>query len=529
MASNKSAFFPTETPTETFDYIVVGAGSAGCVLARRLVDAGKRVCVVEAGDDETNPNIDHLNDLGLLWHSEQDWDYYTTPQPGAMNRKIHLPRGKVLGGSNALNAVIWVRGAAWDYQQWVELGCPGWSWDEVWPVFREIENYDGDMSQTRGQHGPMDVRINYSRNSIQEDMVAAAEQTNLTYNEDYNSGDVEGVSRIQLNVRDGKRLNTWRAYLKPILGDPHLTVLTAAHARRLLIEDGNNVTGVEIDHRGRIARLQANEVVLTAGALASPELLLRSGVGPSADLREVGIEVVHDLAEVGKNLQDHWLSPVIFTTNAQPVPTGEVAPAEVHLFWKSRPDLPVADTQPLFFSVPMYAQDSAPNIQSGPDNGFTLQGGLVRPQSRGEVRLSGPNPEDPLLIDPNVLSEQQDVDALVASVKQCREIGRAEALAGWEPKEIFPGPDVADEDLEDYVRGSVVTYHHQVGTCRMGQDESAVVDPVTFRVHGLDGVRIADASVMPLIPTGNTNAPTIMIAERAAAALTRSVDDMAAS
>ncbi|MDN6637527.1 MAG: GMC family oxidoreductase, partial [Yaniella sp.] len=242
MASNTSAFFPTETTTEPFDYIVVGAGSAGCVLARRLVDAGKRVCVVEAGDDETNPNIDHLNDLGLLWHSEQDWDYYTTPQPGAMNRKIHLPRGKVLGGSNALNAVIWVRGAAWDYQQWIELGCPGWSWDEVWPVFREIENYDGDMSQTRGQHGPMDVRINYSRNSIQEDMVAAAEQTNLTYNEDYNSGDVEGVSRIQLNVRDGKRLNTWRAYLKPILGDPHLTVLTAAHARRLLIEDGNNVT-----------------------------------------------------------------------------------------------------------------------------------------------------------------------------------------------------------------------------------------------------------------------------------------------
>src|SRR5699024_491315 len=276
------------------------------------------------------------------------------------------------------------------YQQWVELCCPGWSWAAGWPVFREIENYVCDMRQTRGQHGPKDLRINYSPHCIQEDMVAAAEQTNLTYNEDYNSGDVEGGSSIQPNVRDGKRLNTWRAYLNPILGDPHLTVLTAAHARRLLIEDGNNVTGVEIDHRGRVAQLQANEVVLTAGALASPELLLRSGVGPSADLREVGIEVVHDLAEVGKNLQDHWLSPVIFTTNAQPVPTGEVAPAEVHLFWKSRPDLPVADTQPLFFSVPMYAQDSAPNIQSGPDNGFTLQGGLVRPQSRGEVRLSGP-------------------------------------------------------------------------------------------------------------------------------------------
>ncbi|MGO2816057.1 MAG: GMC family oxidoreductase, partial [Brevibacterium aurantiacum] len=214
-----------------------------------------------------------------------------------------------------------------------------------------------------------------------------------------------------------------------------------------------------------------------------------------------------------------WLSPVIFTTGSEPVPMGEVAPAEVHLFWKSNPDLPVPDTQPLFFSVPMYAQDSAPNVQTGPDNGFTLQGGIVRPESRGEVTLSGPNPQDPTLVNPNVLSEQADVDALVASVKQCREIGRADALASWQPTEIFPGAEVADEDLEEYVRGSVVTYHHQVGTCRMGQDDTAVVDPQSFKVHGLSGLRIADASIMPQVPTGNTNAPTIMIAERAAAVL----------
>ncbi|SMX76764.1 GMC oxidoreductase [Brevibacterium linens ATCC 9172] len=346
----------------------------------------------------------------------------------------------------------------------------------------------------------------------------AGEQTGLTYNPDYNSGSVEGISRIQLNVRDGKRLNTWRAYLKPRLGDGNLTILTSTHARRLLIDD-KQVTGVEVDFRGRVGTLSAHEVILTSGALASPELLMRSGIGPADELCEVDIDPVHDLPGVGKNLQDHWLSPVIFTTGSQPVPMGEVAPAEVHLFAKSDPDLPVPDTQPLFFSVPMYAQDSAPNVQSGPVNGFTLQGGLVRPASRGEVTLSGPNPQDPSLVNPNVLSEQADVDALVASVRQCREIGRAEALSRWQPTEIFPGPEVSDDELEDYVRGSVVTYHHQVGTCRMGQDETSVVDPSTFKVHGLEGLCIADASIMPQIPTGNTNAPTIMIAERAAAVL----------
>lgn len=515
-----SATFPTALPTEHFDYIVVGAGSAGCVITRRLIDAGKTVCLIEAGGDETNPNIDHLNNLGLIWHSAQDWDYYTTPQPGAMNRKIHLPRGKVLGGSNALNAVIWVRGDAWDYEQWVDAGCPGWSWDDVSPVFAAIENFDGEITETRGTDGPMDVRIDYPRNRLQEDMVAAAEQTGLAYNPDYNSGSVEGVSRIQLNVRDGKRLNTWRAYLKPRLGDDNLTILTSAHARRLLIET-TQVTGVEVDFRGRTGQISADEVILSSGALASPELLLRSGIGPAEELREVEVEPVHDLPGVGKNLQDHWLSPVVFATGDTEVPMGEVAPAEVHLFWKSDPELPVPDTQPLFFSVPMYAQDSAPAAQIGPGPGgaFTLQGGLVRPESRGEVTLSGPNPQDPIIIDPHVLSEQADVDALVASVRQCRQIGRAQALESWQTEEIFPGAEVADEDLEDYVRGSVVTYHHQVGTCRMGRDETAVVDPASFKVHGLEGLRIADASIMPLVPTGNTNAPTIMIAERAAAAL----------
>ena len=506
-----------------FDFIVVGAGSAGNVIARRLLDAGKRVVVLEAGDQDTNPHIDHLNTLGLLWHSEQDWNYYTVEQEGCAGRRLHLPRGKVMGGSHALNATIWVRGDRWDYDSWEQAGCPGWSWDEVLPVFKAIENFDGGPSETRGTDGPLDVVQDFPRNQIQEDMLAGALEVGLPLNEDYNGGNVEGVSRMQLNVRDGKRLNTWRAYLKPVADHPNLTLLTGAHVRRLVVENGR-VTGVEFDHQGERKTLRAAETVLTAGALNSPELLLRSGIGPANELRAVGIEPVHDLPGVGKNLHDHLLSPVIFTTAARPVPMGETAPAEVHLFAKSRPELPVPDTQPIFFSVPMYSQDYKPGDMTGPDNGFSLLGGLVRPASRGELTLTGPNPEDPIRIDLGALKEQQDVDALVASVRQCRQIGRTQALSGWEPTEIHPGPNVADEDLETYVRESAVTYHHQVGTCKMGQDDLAVVDPRTFAVHGVQGLRIADASIMPLVPTGNTNAPSIMIAERAAAVLVAGTD-----
>lgn len=501
------------------DYIVVGAGSAGSVIARRLIDAGKSVAVIEAGAHDTNPHIDHLNMLGLLWHSEQDWDYYTVEQQGCAGRRLHLPRGKVLGGSHALNATIWVRGDRWDYDTWEQAGCRGWSWEDVLPVFKAIENFDGGASETRGSEGLLDVVQDFARNPVQEDMLAGALEIGLPLNEDYNSGTVEGVSRMQLNIRDGKRLNTWRAYLKPVADHPKLTLLTGAHVRRLLVE-GNRVVGLEFDHEGKRKTLHAGETVLAAGALNSPELLLRSGIGPAEELRDVGIEPVHDLPGVGKNLQDHLLAPVIFTTGARPVPMGEIAPAEVHLFWKSKPELPVPDTQPIFFSVPLYSQDYKPGDMTGPDNGFSMLGGLVRPASRGDLRLSGPNADDPIMIDLGALSEQEDVDALVASVRQCREIGRSQALAGWEPTEIYPGPEVSDDDLEQYVRESVVTYHHQVGTCKMGVDELSVVDPTSFAVHGLKGLRIADASIMPLVPTGNTNAPAIMIAERAAAHLT---------
>lgn len=498
------------------DYIIVGAGSAGNVIARRLIDAGHRVAVLEAGGQDTNPIIANVAAAGALWKGPEDWNYVTTEQEGCAGRTLNLPRGKVMGGSHALNATIWVRGTSQDYDTWNYLGCPGWGWDDVLPVFKAIEKYDGPASEDRGVDGFLDVSEDFELNPIQQSIIDGAVEQGIAFNEDYNAGEIDGVAKMQLNIRDEKRFNTWHAYLKPVADHPNLQIITEAQVLRLLLTDGE-VSGVEFRQGDEIKTLHATETILTAGAIGSPEILLRSGIGPAAELDEVGVEAAHDLPGVGKNLHDHLLSPVIITTHAKPVPEPEVAAAETHLFWKSRPDLAVPDTQPIHFSLPMYFLDS----MSGPENGFSLVAGIVRPLSRGEITLSGPNPEDPITIDLGALREQADVDSLVASVRQCRELGRTQAIAEWDPEEIYPGADVSDsdEDLERYVRETAVTYHHQVGTCKMGLDAMAVVDPRTFEVHGLRGLRIADASIMPLIPTGNTNAPTIMIAERAAAHL----------
>lgn len=494
------------------DYIIVGAGSAGCVIARRLIDAGLKVAIIEAGPYDTNPDITKVYDLGKLWFSPQDWNYRTIPQPGAGNRQIHIPRGKVMGGSHALNATIWVRGAKQDFDTWAYLGNEGWSWDDVLPVFKGIESFDRGASETRGAEGLLDVVEGYERNPLQEDLFVAAQQAGIPKNDDYNSGDPEGVGKIQANVRDGDRFNTWHAYLRPVADNENLTIITDAVVRELIVEEVT-VHGVILDTPQGRQELRAPETIVCAGAINSPEILLRSGIGPTEELREVGVEARHHLPGVGKNLHDHLLSPVIFSTEKE-IPASACLPAEVHVFSKSRPELSVPDTQPLYFSIPMYNED-----MTGPASGFSLLGGIVRPASRGEIKLTGPDHSDPISIDLGALSAQADVDALVFSVKQCREVGRQEAMETWGAQEIYPGPDVSDDDLEDYVRSTAVTYHHQVGTCRMGIDDRSVVDPRTLRVYGLQGVRIADASIMPFVPTGNTNAPSILIGEKAAAAV----------
>lgn len=282
----------------------------------------------------------------------------------------------------------------------------------------------------------------------------------------------------------------------------------------------NRARGVLVHRERKPQELLAGTVVLSAGALGSPEILLRSGVGPRDELEQLGIKVVADTPGVGKNLHDHLLSPVIFITD-RPIPAPEDAPAEVHLFAKSSPEQKIADTQPLFFSVPMYSQDYGQGQMGGPAEGFTLMAGIVRPASRGELRLTGSSLKDPVTVDLSALNEDEDINALIASIKQCREIGQQEALAGgWGAKELWPGPSVqSDGELERYARDSVVTYHHQVGTCAMGRRPESVVDPVDLAVHGVMNLHVVDASVMPVVPTGNTNAPTIMIAEKIAEVL----------
>lgn len=518
--------------------IVVGAGSAGSVIARRLVDAGIRVHLLEAGGDDNNPAIHDPSRMGELWHSADDWDYYTVPQKHAAGRRLHLPRGKVVGGSHSLNAMIWVRCAPADYDHWAALGNDGWAWNDVLPLYKHIENFRSTAQLSdaeralHGTDGLLDVTDDYPLEPIQGAIIDAAVQSGLPLNPDYNGESLDGVSQEQVNIRGGQRLNSYMAYVKPVADNELLTVSTGCHVHRLLFDESPSssgdaaqssvprVIGVELESGGETRKLFADEVILAAGALDSPRVLLRSGIGPADELQALGIRSRVNLPGVGKNLHDHLLAPVIFGTE-RPIdpPRPGVSITQSHLFWKSLPELEVPDTQPIHFSVPMY-QD---NMQ-GPESGFSLMAGIVTPKSRGTVKLSGPEAHDPLLIDLAALEDDDDVRSLVASVRQCRQIGRQAALAeAWGASEVYPAAEIggADNDdevaLRDYVRAHAVTYHHQVGTCTMGisVEDGAVVTP-RLRVHGVDGLRVADASIMPRITTGNTNAPAVLIGEQAA-------------
>lgn len=533
---DSGAMNTTERTHSARHIVVVGAGTAGSIVAGRMAEAGHRVTLIEAGGQDTNPAIAALPRMGELWHGPEDWDYFTVPQNHASGRVIHWPRGRVLGGSHALNATIWVRGNPLDYDDWAAAGCEGWAWSDVAPVFEALEGYDGpaqdDDAAPRGTAGPVPVVGGYDRSPIFDAIIEAAEAVGVPFNPDYNAGTQEGVSQEQLTVRDGKRVTTYMAYAKPWVEKGAITVRTGAVVERLVM-DGTRVTGVQL-HAGENTDvdgvdtdtatapgwsdgeiIEADEVILCAGALDSPKILMRSGIGPAAQLREVGIEPVVDLPGVGENLQDHLLVPVIAEATARTIdhPETEQSVTQTHLFWRSSPEQDRPDTQPIHFCVPMYD-----DWMSGPGNAFTLHTGLVRPYSRGRITLTGPSSTDPARYDPNIFSDPRDREALRVSLRQGREMVRSAPLAEqWGAQEIYPGPDVSDEAAEDaYMDRAVTTYHHQVGTCKMGTDEMAVVDPATLIVRGVEGVRVIDASIMPFVTNGNTNAPTAMIGEKGA-------------
>jgi choline dehydrogenase len=486
---------------QRYDVIVVGSGSAGAVVARRLVDRGDvRVLLLEAGGEDTDPAIHDVARMHELWDGDNDWAIRTTPQVHAMERQLQWPRGRVLGGSSALNGMIWVRGNPLDYDHWAYLGNDGWRWEDVGPMFDDIEAF-------------MEVRKDVQPDPFHQAVIDAAVEAGIPHNPDYNSGDQLGISAMQYVIKDGTRNSVARAYLGAVLDHPNLTILTRSVARRLVVRKGR-CTGVEYERDGRLETAHADgEVVVAAGAIGSPGLLLSSGIGPADELRALGLDVVADLPGVGRNLHDHLLSPIIYRSKEIPPASYGVPYMQTHLFAKSKPGLLVPDLQPLHFAIPMYE----PWMEPLSPTGFTLMAGMVRPQSRGTIKLAGPKPADGLLIDPHALEAQEDVDMILAAIDIVRSIGEASPLAdGWDALELYPGPDVRSvEELTEYVRRTAITYHHQVGTCKMGVDHEAVVDP-HLRVRGIEGLRVADASVMPAVTTGNTHAPTIMIGERAA-------------
>ena len=533
-------------PSEGFDVVVVGAGSAGCALAGRLTeDPSLRVLLLEAGGSDDVLEVQIPAALYKVFRTRRDWNYTTEEQPGLDGRKLFWPRGKLLGGSSSINAMIYMRGAKADYDEWAELtGDPSWSYELVLPLFRRMEDNARGADEYHGSGGPLRVENLRSPHPWTRAVVQSAVAAGYPRNDDFNGAVQEGVGQYQVTQKRGRRWSSADAYLHPVTDRPNLTVLTGALTTRVLISDGR-ATGVEYRRGGRVHTAHASrEVVLCGGAVNSPQLLMLSGIGPAEHLREVGVDVVHDLPGVGGGLQDHPLVPVVWNVRSgrslsQAESPGGYAKwfgarrgpltsnlAEAGLFTKSRPELPEPDLQMHFLPVKFWKQ-----AEVDPDvDAFTAAVVLVRVHSRGSVRLRSSDPTWAPAIDAGYLTDSRDLDALVCGVEKAREIAATGPLAAVLGDEWSPGPAVRDrEALRKSVRNTLESLYHPVSSCRMGTDDQAVVDS-QMRVHGIDGLRVVDASVMPTLVRGNTNAPTIMLAERAADLIRgRSVDSALAA
>ena len=493
------------------DYVVVGAGSAGSVITRRLLDRGFTVHVIEAGPVDSNPDIHSPQGWPSLFGGAQDWSVTTTPQWHANDRPLWWPRGKVLGGSSSLNAMIYVRGHHSDYDGWAAQGCTGWDFESVLPLFLRSEDHVDGAGPWHGADGPLRVERITRPNPAATAFVEAASTLGFPVTEDFNGEQMAGVGYNHITTRDGRRASAWQSFVAPILEHPGLTVTTDALVHRVVVREGRAV-GVEYsaDDAVHLALADA-EVVLSAGTIGSPKILLLSGIGPAAHLDEIGVPVELDLPGVGANLHDHLLISNVYEAT-RPLPADHHNLLESQLFASSSGWAgPGPDLQPLFMNLVLPAES-----YPVPEHGYTIAPGIVRPQSRGTLRLASADPADAALCDPNVLSESYDREALVDAVEIGREIGAAAAFKDWRKIEVAPGPEARTRhDLRAYVRRAVGSYHHQVGTCRMGTGEDAVVTP-ELAVRGIAGLRVADASIMPSVTSGNTNAPSIMIGEKAA-------------
>ncbi|MEH2313170.1 MAG: GMC family oxidoreductase N-terminal domain-containing protein [Nostoc sp.] len=496
-----------------YDYIVIGAGSAGCVVANRLTeDSDTAVLLLEAGNPATKPEIQIPAQCFSLIGSEVDWGYVSEPEPYLKDRKMFCSRGKVLGGSSSINFMMYIRGNPQDYDRWQELGNPGWSYQEVLPYFKKSEHQQRGASEFHGVDGELSVTDLISPAVVSQRFVDACVSMGYDYNPDFNGVQQEGVGLYQLTVKDGKRHSAAAAFLLPILHRPNLTVITGALVTRLLVE-GTGCVGVEYLHEGTLHQVRVNqEVILNAGAFDSPKLLMLSGIGTAEDLQAMGISVVADLPGVGQNLQDHILTCVVQETTQDIHPAITSNGIEAGLFLHSKGNVEAAPDLQFFFGP---IQFLSPGYTPA-DFGFTGAVSLTRLQNIGSISLRSPDPKDPPTIRMNYLQSQADVQKLVEGVKLIRQVIQTSAFDDFHGEEIAPGSHVqSDAALEAYIRDTCSTVWHPVGTCKMGIDSMAVVDP-QLRVHGIQGLRVVDASIMPTITTGNTNAPTIMIGEKAA-------------
>ena len=529
-----------------FDYVIVGGGSAGCVLANRLsANPGTRVCLLEAGGGGNSILVRMPAAVVAMLPGRpkiNNWAFETVPQPGLNGRKGYQPRGRALGGSSAINAMLYVRGQRQDYDGWADLGCEGWDWDSVLPYFKRSENNERGADDLHGADGPLQVSDQKEERPITRAFVEAASQLQHKVTDDFNRGDNEGAGLYQVTqfhdpAKNGERCSAAAAYLFPVLDRPNLTVITGAQAREITF-DGHRATGVVYRQGGKGADLTvtaAREVLVCSGALKSPQLLQLSGIGDPEDLSPHGIAVRHALPGVGKNLQDHLDFILAYKTKDTDnfgigaagtvglikhllrwrktgVSMAATPFAEGAAFLKTSPDLDRPDIQ-LHFTIAL-VDDHARKLHLG--YGFSCHICKLRPESRGTVSLHSADPFAAPAIDPAFLSDPRDLDTMIKGARMTREILEAPALAKYRHKEMF-GTDTArtDADWERHIRARADTIYHPVGTCKMGVDDMAVVDP-QLRVRGLQGLRVVDASVMPTLVSGNTNAPTIMIAEKAA-------------
>jgi choline dehydrogenase len=514
-----------------YDYIIIGAGSAGCVLASRLSeDPQVKVLLLEAGGPDKQKEIHIPLAFSKLFKSKCDWVYYTDPEPQLGNRSLYWPRGKVLGGSSSINAMIYIRGNRADYDHWRDLGNAGWGYEDVLPCFKKSERQQRGASEFHGADGPLCVSDHRTLNPLSEAFIQAAEEAGFSRNGDFNGESQEGFGFYQVTQSNGRRHSAAAAFLKPAMSRPNLKVRTQAHVFGIYFEGRRAaIVSFQDAHGSRQERVR-REVIFCGGAIGSPQLLMLSGIGPAQHLRDFNIPVVCDLPGVGGNLQDHpccvvayeCIKPVSLAA-AESLPnllqylcfgkgplTSNVA--EAGGFIRTRPDCPFPDLQ-FHFGAGYFVEHG---FRKYDGHAFALGPTLLHPYSRGEIRLRSANPLDAPSIRANYYSDPRDLDVMLEGVKLSRTLAAANAFVGLRGKELHPGPDAKeDAALRAHISNFTETLYHPAGTCKMGSDAMAVVDS-ELRVHGVEGLRVVDASIMPTVVGGNTNAPTIMIAEKAA-------------